>query len=81
MSKAAKIITVFAAGVAAGVVLGILFAPGKGSETRKKIADAGKKFAGGGDKNQKKRGSDIQADGENNETEVQEAAGNEEASV
>lgn len=33
------------AGLAIGGVLGILFAPEKGSETRKKISDQGKKLA------------------------------------
>lgn len=33
------------AGLAIGGVLGILFAPDKGSETRKKISDQGKKLA------------------------------------
>jgi len=35
------------AGVAAGAVLGILFAPAKGSETRKKISKKGEDFADG----------------------------------
>jgi gas vesicle protein len=33
------------AGLAAGTVLGILFAPAKGSETRQKISDTGNEFA------------------------------------
>jgi len=34
------------AGVAAGAILGILFAPDKGSVTRKKIAKKGEDYAG-----------------------------------
>lgn len=45
MNNTAKIVTALATGAAAGAILGILFAPGKGSETRKKISDAGKKLA------------------------------------
>lgn len=44
MKNSFKILAVFAAGAAAGAILGILFAPDKGSETRKKMADKGKKL-------------------------------------
>ncbi len=44
MKNTVKILAAFAAGAAAGAILGILFAPDKGSETRKKIADKGKKL-------------------------------------
>jgi gas vesicle protein len=33
------------AGLAAGTILGILFAPEKGSETRRKVVDKGNDFA------------------------------------
>jgi gas vesicle protein len=45
MNNTGKIITALAAGIAAGAILGVLFAPDKGSETRKKINDQGKKLA------------------------------------
>ena len=45
MNTAGKILTAFAVGAAAGVVAGVLFAPDKGSETRKKINEQGKKVA------------------------------------
>jgi gas vesicle protein len=45
MNKSGKILVAVAAGIAVGTVLGILFAPDKGSETRKKINEKGKKFA------------------------------------
>jgi gas vesicle protein len=45
MNTTAKIITAFAAGAVIGGVLGILFAPDKGSETRKKMGDQGKQMA------------------------------------
>jgi gas vesicle protein len=44
MNNSGKILAAVAAGIAAGAVLGILFAPDKGTETRKKIADQGKKL-------------------------------------
>lgn len=45
MNTATKIVIAAAAGVVAGVVLGILFAPAKGSDTRSKINEEGKKMA------------------------------------
>ncbi len=45
MNNTGKIITAVAAGAAAGAILGILFAPAKGSETRQKLNDQGKKIA------------------------------------
>ena len=45
MNTSGKILAAVAAGIAAGAVLGILFAPGKGSETRRKLNEEGKKFA------------------------------------
>lgn len=47
MNNSGKILAAAAAGIAAGAVLGILFAPDKGTETRKKITDQGKKIADG----------------------------------
>lgn len=44
MNTLAKIAIATAAGVVAGGILGILFAPDKGVNTRKKITDSGKKF-------------------------------------
>ena len=40
-----KVLLGVLAGVAAGAVLGILFAPEKGSETRRKISKKGKDYA------------------------------------
>ena len=45
MNTSGKILAAVAAGIAAGAVLGILFAPDKGSETRRKLNEEGKKFA------------------------------------
>ena len=45
MNTSGKILAAVAAGIAAGAVLGILFAPDKGSETRRKLNEQGKKFA------------------------------------
>ncbi|MGF2412103.1 YtxH domain-containing protein [Ferruginibacter sp.] len=47
MNNTGKIVTAVAAGAAAGAILGVLFAPDKGSETRRKINDQGKKIAEG----------------------------------
>ncbi len=46
MNTKKKIITAAAVGVATGSVLGVLFAPAKGKDTRKKITDTGKKISG-----------------------------------
>lgn len=40
MNDNGKIVTALLAGLAAGAVLGLLFAPDKGSETRDKISDS-----------------------------------------
>lgn len=45
MKTTSKVLIALGAGLAIGGLLGVLFAPDKGSETRKKIADTGKKFA------------------------------------
>ena len=45
MNPSNKIITAFLAGAAAGALLGVLFAPAKGSETRSKIKEQGQKMA------------------------------------
>ena len=45
MSSTGKFIAGLAAGVLAGVALGILFAPDKGSETRRKLKEKGKGLA------------------------------------
>lgn len=44
--SAGKIFASILAGAAAGAVLGILFAPDKGTETRRKIAEKGSDLAG-----------------------------------
>ena len=46
MNNTTKIVVAVAAGIAVGAIAGILFAPGKGSETRKKINEEGKKLYG-----------------------------------
>jgi gas vesicle protein len=45
MNNTSKILAAFAVGAAAGALLGILFAPDKGSETRRKINEEGKKMS------------------------------------
>ncbi|MGZ8511072.1 MAG: YtxH domain-containing protein [Chitinophagaceae bacterium] len=46
MNNTSKVLVALAAGVAAGAVLAVLFAPDKGSETRRKINEQGGKLAG-----------------------------------
>lgn len=45
MNKYSKIGLAFLAGAAAGVIAGILLAPDKGSETRKKMLDKAREFS------------------------------------
>ena len=45
MNNTSKVLVTLASGVALGVVLGILFAPDKGTETRSKIKNKSKKLA------------------------------------
>lgn len=45
MNDTTKIIAAFAAGAVVGAIAGVLFAPDKGSETRRKIGEKGKKIA------------------------------------
>lgn len=40
-----KVVVVVLAGVAVGALIGVLFAPEKGSETRRKISDKGKDYS------------------------------------
>lgn len=44
MKNITKILIALGAGLLAGGVLGVLFAPDKGAETRRKIRDEGKKL-------------------------------------
>ena len=45
MNSSSKVLLALLGGVAVGAAMGILFAPDKGSETRKKVADAAKDFS------------------------------------
>jgi len=47
MKNNSKILVAIGAGVAIGGILGVLFAPDKGTETRKKLGDKGKELAEG----------------------------------
>ena len=46
MNNTGKILTALAVVAAAGAIVGILFAPDKGNETKRKINIQGKKIAG-----------------------------------
>ena len=56
--KSSKVLLGVLGGVAVGAIAGILFAPEKGSKTRKKILDKGKSYA----KNAKGKFSDLTKD-------------------
>ena len=43
--ESGKILTALISGMAAGIVIGFLFAPDKGSETRKRIMDTASDFS------------------------------------
>ena len=45
MNNTTKILAAFAAGALVGAIAGVLFAPDKGTETRRKISEEGKKLA------------------------------------
>ena len=45
MKTSSKILIALGAGLAVGGLLGVLFAPDKGSETRRKISNSGKKLS------------------------------------
>jgi gas vesicle protein len=45
MNNGGKVFTALMVGAAVGAVLGVLFAPDKGSETRKKLNEEGKKMS------------------------------------
>lgn len=44
MNDTTKIIAVFAAGALVGAIAGVLLAPDKGSETRRKLSEQGKRM-------------------------------------
>jgi gas vesicle protein len=46
MSTSSKVLLATLGGVVVGAAIGILFAPDKGSETRRKVNDAAKDFTG-----------------------------------
>lgn len=74
MNNNSKILAVVVGGIAAGAVLGILFAPEKGSDTRKKINDQGKKIAEGVKEKFKKGREKMNDLKEDMERKVKEAA-------
>jgi gas vesicle protein len=45
MSKSSKVLAAFVIGAAVGAAVGLLLAPEKGSETRRKLYEEGQRFA------------------------------------
>lgn len=45
MNRTGNTLLAIAAGAVAGIIIGVLFAPDKGSETRRKIREEGEKLA------------------------------------
>ncbi len=74
MNNSSKILAAVVGGIAAGAVLGILFAPDKGSDTRRKINDQGKKIAEGVKEKFKKGREKMNDLKEDMERKVKEAA-------
>ncbi len=54
MGNTGKVLAAFAAGAAIGAVMGILFAPSKGSKTRRKLKEEGMKIVDGVEDNIRK---------------------------
>lgn len=62
MSNSSKILLALLGGLAVGAAVGILLAPDKGSETRKKINDAAKDLADKVKSKAKKMASDVKSE-------------------
>ena len=73
MKNTSKILIALGAGVAIGGLLGVLFAPAKGNETRKKISEGGKKLVDRFNKQMKEGKQKFQKELSNVKGEMEEA--------